>query len=674
MKSLLQGLFGKERPSPSYPVLPVLSAESESNIKGLFMAGEVAGRPLIKIAMNDGYSVAETIEKRLNSLTGTTADYDVIVAGAGIAGTAAAIRLKELERSVLVLDSGKSFQNLRNFTKGKLILAEPENMTVKTDIPFAEGSIEETLSVFDDAVSKSLIEIREHTGVSDIQKDGNLFTVTTERGTFTSKTVLLSVGKAGNPRKAGVPGELEHPDKIAHFLKDPDDYTERDILIYGGGDVAAEAAIALADTNRVTLVTIDEAFIFPKKANIDKMKEKESAGNLTIIMGTGLKEVGGDFLLLQNLKSGEETRVENEFLFEMIGAEPPTGLFTKAGIKMEKKLSRNRMLLLTVTAALSYLIYAWKKGYWPFKYYAQFVSHLPGIFKNPSFWYSALYTVLMVVFGLLAMRRWSRGWTDRHQIARFASLIIFQILSFGLIECLFAVYLPGDTWWRAYAVNNPFPLLFDSFYNLSGVSPTELKWIIAATGFVITFVVIPIAVRYHGKRFCTWICGCGGLAETLGDTWRHLSPKGEKSRRWEFMGTVVLFWAVISALVIFIVYNGNTKPAGLWHSGYVVVADFWLIAVIPVALYPILGGKIWCRYWCPLAKYMEFLSSRYGKLKITANDKCIQCTQCSLYCQVGVDVMAFAKNEAAFSNKETSCIHCGICITVCPMDVLKFER
>jgi polyferredoxin len=201
-----------------------------------------------------------------------------------------------------------------------------------------------------------------------------------------------------------------------------------------------------------------------------------------------------------------------------------------------------------------------------------------------------------------------------------------------------------------------------------------LKWIIAAVAFIVTFVVIPVAVRYHGKRFCSWICGCGGLAETLGDRWRHLSPKGEKSRRWEFMGTLVLFWAITSAFIILVFYQGNTVTAGNWHKAYSVIADFWLIAVIPMLLYPVLGGKIWCRYWCPLAKYMEILSRKYGLLAIKSNEKCIQCTQCSLYCQVGVDVMAFAKNGQTFSNRETSCIHCGICISVCPMDVLRFDR
>ena len=118
---------------------------------------------------------------------------------------------------------------------------------------------------------------------------------------------------------------------------------------------------------------------------------------------------------------------------------------------------------------------------------------------------------------------------------------------------------------------------------------------------------------------------------------------------------------------------------GVWDTTDMIEAAgpyayFWLVAVIPVALYPFFGGKVWCRMWCPLAKYMQVLSKWYGTLQISSNEKCISCTQCSTYCQVGVDVMAFAKNGQAFDNTNTSCIHCGICITVCPMDVLSFDN
>jgi len=672
MNALLS-FFKKGRPSPSYPVLPFVRASGESNIVGLYLLGDVAGKPLIKIGLNDGYELGNRLADELSERPTGAADHHVIVVGAGVAGTATALRLHERGLDVMAVDAGRTFQTLRNFTKGKILFAEPDNLPQLGSLPFEEGDTAEVLAVLDQVIAASGLRIQEHTKVTDVQRDPAGFRVTTERGELTAHRVVISIGKAGNPRKAGVPGELEYPEKISHYLSDPAEFRGKKILIYGGGDVACEAALALCDHNDVTLATIDEAFVFPKKRNIDAIRLKEAEDRLTIHTGAWLKGIGPEDVALEI--GGEPVSIPNDQVFEMIGAEVPIGFFKKVGIKLEGVKDTRWWSTLAVSALAIYTLYAWKKGFWPFEY-AQGISKWEGILAHPSFWYSALYTLLMTVFGLRAMKRWSRNWTDRYQIYRFSSLICFQLLSFVLIECVLAIFF-RDVWWRAYAVNNPFPLLFDSFYGLSDRSPDQiqqtLKWVFVGFGLLMTFVVIPISVRWHGKRFCTWICGCGGLAETLGDQWRHLAAKGERSRRMEVQGSIVLFWAVISAGVILLVYGGDKDAAGAWHGAYALITDFWLVAVIPVALYPLFGGKVWCRYWCPLAKYMQILSAWYGRLTIASNDKCIQCTQCSKYCQVGVDVMAFAKNGEPFSNKNSSCIHCGICITVCPMDVLSFE-
>src|SRR5206468_925229 len=125
--------------------------------------------------------------------------------------------------------------------------------------------------------------------------------------------------------------------------------------------------------------------------------------------------------------------------------------------------------------------------------------------------------------------------------------------------------------------------------------------------------------------FCTWVCGCGGLAETLGDRWRHLAPKGARSRAWEFQGAVILVAAAMVTLITVGIYG--TRADNSWAKVYSYVVDFWLVAVIPIALYPFFGGKVWCRYWCPLAAWNQILSRWYGKLAIQSNDKCITCGQ-----------------------------------------------
>jgi polyferredoxin len=277
----------------------------------------------------------------------------------------------------------------------------------------------------------------------------------------------------------------------------------------------------------------------------------------------------------------------------------------------------------------------------------------------------------MCTFGVMAFRRWSNIARDNtYQKWRYISLITFQ-LGFFLLANVIAVQGLTITYaWRAWGLYQPWPLFFNTFSWWQKSDPHAVMYLFMGMGLLGTFVAIPIASRRHGKRFCTWICGCGGLAETLGDRWRHLSAKGKRSRAWEFQGALVLAAAALVTIVTVGMYG--TSGANAWSTAYSYIVDFWLVAIIPIALYPFFGGKVWCRYWCPLAAWNQILAKAYGRLQIESNDKCISCTQCSKFCQVGVDVMAFAKNQQPFDNANSACIQCGICIDVCPMNVLEF--
>jgi polyferredoxin len=186
-------------------------------------------------------------------------------------------------------------------------------------------------------------------------------------------------------------------------------------------------------------------------------------------------------------------------------------------------------------------------------------------------------------------------------------------------------------------------------------------------------------VLFQGKRYCSWICGCGGLAETLGDRWRHLAPKGPASVRLEWMGSAVLAAAAVITVMVLArdAVDLFKRPSAAALDWYGLLVDLWLVGLLPVTLYPFLGGKIWCRYWCPLARMMNMLGSLYTRLGVSrfairSNEKCIACGECSRYCQVGIDVMRFALKQEDITNYSTSCIGCGICVSVCPMDVLSF--
>jgi len=336
-----------------------------------------------------------------------------------------------------------------------------------------------------------------------------------------------------------------------------------------------------------------------------------------------------------------------------------------------------------------YTVYGVKFGkgeeFWP---YRDWGYKLLSFFDRPwSFWYTVLYTTLMTVFGVQALKRWGLDRKDKFQIWRYVSLISFQWVFFFLVpEFLFqsavkyqwvGAKLASDPTfaeqaWRSYGIVYAWPLFFYTFF----YNPHEI-WI--AWGILLTFVIIPILVLFQGKRYCSWICGCGGLAETFGDRWRHLAPKGKTSVRWEWMNLAVLIAAAVITVLVLAkdTYAAVTGPANFGIQWYRLIADVWLVGILPVTLYPFLGGKVWCRYWCPLAKLMQMQSHLFSKLrwsrfKIVANDKCIGCYECSRNCQVGIDVMSFALKEDSITNANSSCIGCGICVTVCPMDTLSF--
>jgi thioredoxin reductase/polyferredoxin len=700
----LVSLFAGKRPEPSYPVLPQVRDTGESSVRGLYLVGEIGGTPLIKLDLNQGVEVVERLHRELGPASDDDPDLlDLLIVGAGSSGLAAAMRAHELGLRYVALESERIAMTVVNMYKGKVLLAEPENVPNRSNLWFEECTREELLERWRRQIEQTGLHVREHEKVVDVKPAGSNFSVRSERGEYRARRVLLCIGKAGNPRKAGVPGELEHAAKLHHSLSDPELHRGKKIFIYGGGDVAAEAALALCPHNDVTLVTIDSELTFPRKRNVDALLAAGAAGRLALHLSSKLLQFDAATVTYQDA-DGRESTIPNDLVFELIGAELPTGFFRRMGIKLEGDWGPRRWLYLAAVSLAVYTLYALKKFpetpySWPFNRLLEqdsFHAGLRAIFRVaflPFSWlfdsqayrqiletpwfqqgylYSLAYTLAMAIFGYAAFRRWGGVARDhRYQKWRYTSLITFQVVFFLLANVVAVQGLSIQHAWRAWGLYQPWPLFFNTFNWWSSSDPRVVLYGFVAAGLLGSFVAIPWASHKHGKRFCTWICGCGGLAETLGDRWRHLSPKGRRSRSWEFQAVLVLVAAAIATLVTVGIYE--TRADNAWARSYSYVVDFWLVAIIPIALYPFFGGKVWCRYWCPLAAWNQILAAWYGRLRIKANDKCISCTLCSRHCQVGVDVMAFAKNQEAFDNRNSSCIHCGICIDVCPMDVLSFD-
>ena len=234
-------------------------------------------------------------------------------------------------------------------------------------------------------------------------------------------------------------------------------------------------------------------------------------------------------------------------------------------------------------------------------------------------------------------------------------------------------YGHGREYWRAYGLILAWPL---NVYNIFTHDPL---WAWIAIGFVQTFVLIPLGIYYFGKGFyCGWICSCGALAETLGDTQRHKMPHGPGWNRLNMAGQVVLaiaFLILVVRIVGWILPDGNAidRVFDPWlKEPYKWIVDVFLAGVIGYGLYFWFSGRVWCRFFCPLAALMH-IYARFSRFAIVADKKkCISCNVCTSVCHQGIDIMSFANKGAPMRDPE--CVRCSACVERCPTGVLQFGQ
>jgi Pyruvate/2-oxoacid:ferredoxin oxidoreductase delta subunit len=300
---------------------------------------------------------------------------------------------------------------------------------------------------------------------------------------------------------------------------------------------------------------------------------------------------------------------------------------------------------------------------------------LSGNLASQWFLYGFLYCTVMTV---MAIRMYIKYRHNNYQILRTTSVLFFQIVfAFLIPEILVRFEKP----W--YDFKNAFPLDYDFFFSWN------LDQLIASGGFglfiliwgiILTLLIVPIMVYFFGKRwYCSWVCGCGGLAETLGDPYRQLSDKSLKAwkiERWLVHG-VLVFALIMTGFTLYAYFSGNESVLGIKTQtiqdiyGFLIGSIF--AGVIGTGFYPIFGNRVWCRFGCPLAAYMGIVQRFKSRFRITTNGgQCISCGNCSTYCEQGIDVRAYAQKGENIVR--ASCVGCGICSAVCPRGVLKLEN
>lgn len=290
------------------------------------------------------------------------------------------------------------------------------------------------------------------------------------------------------------------------------------------------------------------------------------------------------------------------------------------------------------------------------------------------FLYSVLYTLAILVFGVRMF--WRYRHSRYHQIRTASVMAVQLVLAFLLPQFLRALGQPE--------------FYFSYFWPLKPeyLFPGGWEWLGQSGNFgrfafgwalVMSFAATPVLTWYFGKRwYCSWVCGCGGLAETMGDPFRQLSDKSTTAWKIErgIIYSVLVAIVVITAMLWIDFARGGDafgafdQQARRWY-GFFIGAMF--AGVIGVGFYPLLGSRVWCRFGCPMAAILGLLQRFASRFRITTNGgQCMSCGNCSTYCEMGIDVRAYAQEGRNIVR--ASCVGCGVCAAVCPRGVLKLEN
>ncbi len=325
-------VFGTEKRGVD---IPVLNVNFETSMAGIYIAGELGGMGLIRNAIEQGYKALDYIHEDLKSRR-AKADYDLLIVGAGPAGFSASLRAIEKKLRCKTVEQDSLGGTVFQFPRGKLVMTAPVHLPLVGEMKFTETTKEELLAFWQQVEKKSGVKISYHERVESITPHAQGgYEVTTNKGSYHTRSVLLTIGRRGTPRKLGVEGE--EMSKTTYRLIDPEQYRNQHVLVVGGGDSALEAATSIADQpgTTVTLSYRSGAFGRAKRKNRERVERAVGEGRINLMFKSNIKSFTSDSVTIE--QEGELIEMPNQATIICAGGILPTGFLKETGINVETK-------------------------------------------------------------------------------------------------------------------------------------------------------------------------------------------------------------------------------------------------------------------------------------------------------------------------------------------------
>lgn len=702
-------------PAGTVETLPEVGAGGVTNVPGVRVVGDLTGIPLLKFSADTGARAVQAILREPSFAKGGD-ELDLAIIGGGVSGISAALEAKKAGLRFEVFEAVQPFSTIVNFPKGKPIYTYPTDMTPAGEMRF-KADVKEALLAELEQQRQAAGIVPVPVRIERIERAGNelLLHRGKDQEPIRAKRAIVAIGRSGNYRKLGVPGE--NLDKVYNRLYDPKEYAGKHALVVGGGDSALETAVALAVAGaHVTLSYRGREFSRPKPGNIEKiemlqqnpmartgvenpsservntamtsaMAGPHAPGSLRLMMGSKVREIRQDAVDIDG-----ET-IPNDVVFVMIGREAPLDFFRRSGVRIRGEWSAWSWAGFAAFMLFCFWLYHWKADYiipfgWQGKFNELFGLNPSGLWKGAgayfqtpgtlghtltisassrSFYYTLAYCLCVLIFGVRRMQRRKTPYVRLQTV----TLTLIQWVPLFLLPEIILPWMGHNGWFDQGAGK----WLADQFFPLAQYGHGREYW--RAFGFVLawplmawnwftdqplwgwlivgglqTFVIIPLIIWRWGKgAYCGWICSCGALAETMGDKHRHKMPHGPVWNRLNMIGQVFLLFAAVLMVLRILGWAGMT-----WAQQWF----YWGSKGLPLVNYAWFVDLLWAGI-LGVGLYFWF-SGR-------------------VWCRFACPLAALMHIYARFSRfrifpDKSKCISCNVCTSVCHqgIDIMNFAN